>query len=95
MNHHSELSEVFRPHLQWHRARLDFLAAFVLALIRVRSVNLAQIAVALNPWVHIASNYRRCQRFLAGFSFDQETIGRLILQLLYQIRLVRHRTVTN
>ena len=84
MNHHSELSEVFRPHLQWHRARLDFLAAFVLALIRVRSVNLAQIAVALNPWVHIASNYRRCQRFLAGFSFDQETIGRLILQLLPQ-----------
>ena len=84
MNHHSELSEVFRPHLQWHRARLDFLAAFVLALIRVRSVNLAQIAVALNPWVHIASNYRRCQRFLAGFSFGQETIGRLILQLLPQ-----------
>jgi hypothetical protein len=29
--------------------------------------------------VHIASNYRRCQRFLAGFSFEQETIGRLIL----------------
>lgn len=84
MNHHSELSEVFRPHLQWHRARLDFLAAFVLALIRVRSVHLAWIAVALNPWVHIASNYRRCQRFLAGFSFDQETIGRLILQLLPQ-----------
>jgi hypothetical protein len=46
MHHHSELSEVFRPHLQWHRARLDFLAAFVLALIRVRSVNLAQIAGA-------------------------------------------------
>jgi len=34
--------------------------------------------------VHIASNYRRCQRFLAGFSFDQETIGRLIRQLLPQ-----------
>jgi len=23
MHHHSELSEVFRPHLQWHRARLN------------------------------------------------------------------------
>ena len=34
--------------------------------------------------MHIASNYRRCQRFLAGFSFEQETIGRLILQLLPQ-----------
>lgn len=84
MNDCSELIEVLRPHLNWHRARLRFLAAFVLALIRVGSVNLAQVALGLNPWVQIASNYRRCQRFLAEFSFDQETIGRLILQLLPQ-----------
>ncbi len=84
MNDCSELIEVLRPHLNWHRARLRFLAAFVLALIRVGSVNLARVALGLNPWVQIASNYRRCQRFLAEFSFDQETIGRLILQLLPQ-----------
>jgi hypothetical protein len=30
-----------------------------------------QIALALNPWMHIASNYRRC-------------LGRLILKLLPQ-----------
>ncbi len=84
MHHHSELIEVLRPLLKWHRARLDFLSAFVLALIRVRSVNLAQIALALNPWVHIASNYRRCQRFLAEFRLQQEVIGRLILKLLPQ-----------
>ncbi len=79
-----ELMAVLRPHLPWHRARLDFLAAFVLALIRVRSVNLAQIAVGLNPWAQIGSNYRRCQRFLAGFTVEQELIGRLVLKLLPQ-----------
>lgn len=80
----SELIEVLRPHLNWPRARLRSLVALVLALFRVRRVNLAQVAPWLNPWVQIASNYRRCQRFLAEFSFDQETIGRLILQLLPQ-----------
>lgn len=84
MNNQSELIEVLRPHLKWHRTRLDFLTAFVLALIRVRSVNLAQIAVGLNPWVRIASNYRRCQRFVAELKLQQEAIGRLILKLLPQ-----------
>lgn len=58
MNDCSELIEVLRPHLNWHRARLRFLAALVLALIRIGRVNRAQVALGLNPWVQIASNYR-------------------------------------
>ncbi len=64
MNDCKELIEVLRPHLKPLRARLDFLAAFVMALIRVCSVNPA-IAVEMNPWVGVASSYRLCQRFLA------------------------------
>jgi hypothetical protein len=78
----SLLAEVLRENLEWHKARLDFMASFVLAMIQVRTVNLAQIAVGLNPLVKIGSNYRRCQRFLAEFRVDQESIGRLILALL-------------
>ncbi len=84
MNDCSALIEVLRPYLNGHRARLRFLAAFILALIRVGSVKLARVALGLNPWVQIASNYRRCQRSLAEFSFDQETIGCLIRQLFPQ-----------
>jgi hypothetical protein len=78
----SLLVEVLREKVDWHKARLDFMASFVMALIQVRTVNLAQIAVGLNPLVQIGSNYRRCQRFLADFKVDQEAIGRLILALL-------------
>jgi len=56
-------------------------------LIKVRTVNLAQVAVGLNPLVKIGSNYRRCQRFLAEISFEQEVVGRLILSLLPEGKL--------
>lgn len=83
----SLLVEVLRAQMEGHKARLDFMACFVMALIQVRTVNLAQIAVGLNPLVKIGSNYRRCQRFLAEFSFEQEVLGRLILTLLPEGKL--------
>lgn len=83
----SLLVEVLRERLRWHKARLEFMACFVMALIQVRTVNLAQIAVGLNPRVQIGSNYRRCQRFLAEFKLDQELIGSLLLALLPEGKL--------
>jgi len=83
----SLLVEVLREHIDGHKARLDFMACFLMALIQVRTVNLAPIAVGLKPLVEIGSNYRRCQRFLAEFSFEQEVIGRLILSLLPEGKL--------
>ncbi|MCK7583187.1 MAG: hypothetical protein MZV65_51625 [Chromatiales bacterium] len=38
------LRGVLLPHLDWHGTRLDFLARFILALLQVRSVNLARLA---------------------------------------------------
>jgi len=78
----SLLVAILREQMEAHKTRLEFMACFVMALIQVRTVNLAQVAVGLNPMVKIGSNYRRCQRFLAEFSFEQEVIGRLILSLL-------------
>ena len=40
-----ELKSVLAEHLPWHGARLSFLAHFLLALIKVRSVNLAELAI--------------------------------------------------
>lgn len=70
-----------------NKARLEFMASFVMALIKVRTVNLAQIAVGLNPLMKIGSNYWHCQGFLAEFSFEQEVVGGLILSLLPEGKL--------
>lgn len=83
----SLMVEVLREQMVGNKARLEFMAMFVMALIQVRTVNLAQIAVGLNPWIKLGSNYRRCQRFLAEFSFEQEVMGRLILSLMPEGKL--------
>lgn len=63
MDHLDELKTVLKVHLKWHGARITFLALFLSALFQVRSVNLTELSVALNPTVKEASNYRRLRRF--------------------------------
>jgi len=82
MSESTALRDVLQQHFDWHGARLSCCAAFVVALIKVRTVNLTEVALALNPGALAASNYRRVQRFLAGFEMDLEAIARLMLALV-------------
>jgi len=84
MSHILELKGVLKGHLAGHGARLSFLALFLIALLKVKTVNLTEIATALNPRVKISSNYRRLQRFFAEFDLDYEVIAKLIVSLLPQ-----------
>lgn len=49
--------------------RVDLLARLVIALLRVCTVNYAQLALALNEQVKVASNFKRLQRFFRQFRF--------------------------
>jgi len=82
MPHILQLKGVLGEHLEWHGARLSFLAMFLIALLKVKTVNLTEIATALNPLVKIDSNYRRLQRFFADFEIDYDVIARVIVSLL-------------
>ena len=48
MNQVTLLRDALRPHLSWHGARLSFLAAFLIALLRVRTVNLSELATGFS-----------------------------------------------
>lgn len=74
--------ELIRPRLGYHLARVNLIAAFVLALVRVRTVSLTQVAVGLNSKVAQSSNYRRLQRFFEGFEVCQLKLAMLVLSLL-------------
>lgn len=78
------LLPLLQHHLPYNKARLRCVAAFILALIKVRSVNLAQVALTLNSSAKTASNFRRLQRFLALFTLKQQHIARLVLTMLPQ-----------
>ena len=88
MEHVTELRSILQAHLSWNKARLSFLARFLLALIQQSTVNLSQIALALNGRVREESNYRRIQRFFSGFDFDADAFARLLLCLAPQERFL-------
>lgn len=68
--------------LTWNRARINFLANFLLALIKVRNVNLVEIATAFSGRAQKESKYRRIKRFFRAFEIEASVIAHLILQLL-------------
>lgn len=87
------LHHVLQAHIPWHRARVKFVACFLLALIKLRTVNFTELALTLNPAALPSSNYRRLQRFFNGFAIDPATLARLQLALLPEPLLREGRLV--
>ena len=78
------LYAVLENNLPLQKARVKFIALFVLALIKTPTVNFAKLALALNSKARIESNYRRIQRFFAQVELDSRIIGRIVFALLPQ-----------
>lgn len=78
----TELQSVLQEHLHWNRARITFIVAFVLALMKVTTVNLTKVANALSGTARKQSNYRRIQRFFSGFVFDYDAWAEMVLRLV-------------
>lgn len=83
MNYISELREILGKEFNWHKSRLDCFAQMLLALFTVRSVNLSEIAVAMQSEALIESRYKRIKRFFAHFELDFTCISRWIYALFF------------
>lgn len=81
MKETTKLTNILQGHLGWHFSRIEFAAAFVLALVRVRTVTFPNLALTLNPRAKQANNERRLQRFFAGFRLDLDGFAQLLLAL--------------
>jgi hypothetical protein len=75
------LEERLASILPWNRARLKFLARFLLALLTVRTVNLSEAATALAGAAKRESRYKQLQRFFANFALSWEALSRLLAAL--------------
>ena len=82
MNQISSLRQALKPHLKWHGARLNFLALFLVAILRVKTVNLAEIATGFRTNAQTESSYKRLQRFFRDFDLDYSVIAKLIVTLM-------------
>ena len=76
------LERTLSLNVAWNKARINFLAKFLIALIQVKTVNLAEIATAFCGSATVNSNYKRIQRFLRGFDISYSCIARFVVKLL-------------
>src|SRR5215211_8838265 len=76
------LERTLADNVAWNKARINFLAKFLVALIQVRSVNLAEIAAVFPGRAKQASHYKRIQRFLRFFQISYAVIAVLLVALI-------------
>jgi hypothetical protein len=76
------LKAALAEHLPWHGARLNFLAQFLLALLKVRRVNLAELATGCGGAAKVDSHYQRLQRFFRAFEIGYDDLARLRVRLV-------------
>lgn len=91
----TRLKTILQERLPWNGARIDFVARFTIALLKVCTTNLTEVALALKGSVKRSSNYRRIQRFLAEYAFDFHAFGEMLLGLLpesKELTLILDRT---
>jgi len=76
------LERTLAENVDWNKARINFLAKFLIALIQVCSVNLTEIAAVFPGRAKPASHYKRIQRFLRGFQISYGGIAVLLVSLI-------------
>lgn len=74
------LRRALQQHLPWHGARLSFMAEFLIALFRVKTVNLTELATGFSGSAKVESHYKRLQRFLRDYEFDYLASVKLIVR---------------
>ena len=82
MNQITQLRQTLQPLLGWHGARVAFLSLFLVALCRVKTVNLAEVATGFAGSAKVESNYKRIQRFLRSFDLNYDQIAQLVVRLV-------------
>ena len=76
------LERTLRDNVAWNKARINFLARFIIALIEVRTVNLSEIAQVFLGRAKRESHYKRVQRFLRFFELPYAQVARFVVRLL-------------
>jgi len=82
MNQIAKLTKIFKSELGWNKARATLLSFFIVALLKIRTVCLTKIAVAMPGKAKTDSKYKRLQRFFSGFNFSMDDIAKLIVRFL-------------
>ncbi|MBD2075631.1 hypothetical protein H6F86_17360 [Phormidium sp. FACHB-592] len=76
------LRDALCPRLTWHGAKLSFLAAFLIALLQVKTVNFSELATGFSGKAQIDSHYKHLQRFFRSYELNYTEIAQTVVALM-------------
>ena len=76
------IEQTLLENLPWNKARIKFVARFLLALYTVQTVNLSLLANAFSGSAQVESNYKRLQRFLRQFEMPYAELAEFVVRML-------------
>jgi hypothetical protein len=76
------LERTLSENITWNKARINFMAKFIVSLVQVKTVSLVQISSVMSGRAKADSHYKRCQRFLRFFDLPFANIALLVIKLL-------------
>jgi hypothetical protein len=76
------LQQTLAASVTWNRARLKLLTRLILALLQVRSVNLARLAAAVTGKANFDSRYKQLQRFMRHFELPFDELTCLLVKMI-------------
>ena len=82
MKHSTKLADLLQLAFTMNRARRACLASLVIALFKVKTVNLAQLATVFPGDAEVDSHYRRLQRFFQHIQLQPAHMARFVLAFL-------------
>ena len=79
----TSLSLSLNEQFNWNKCRMDCFIKMLMALFRIRTVNLKTLAAVMGSKAEVNSRYRRLQRFFVLFHFDMTVLSRWLFQQFY------------
>ena len=76
------LDQTLAQIVSWNKARINFLAKFLIALIQVKTINLVQVSSVMCGRAKQASHYKRIQPFLRFFQLPFAELARFVIALM-------------
>ena len=81
MTLHDGLDKSLEGYLDWSKPRRACFIGLLLSLLRIKQVNLTQLALGFESDTDVLSRYRRLQRFFSEMRFNYDGLARLIVGL--------------
>ena len=76
------LVNLLKLHFGWHLARIKCLAYIIVALFKIKTVNLPEVATAFPGTAEIESHYKRLQRFFKQVEIKPSLIATFVVAFL-------------